>query len=75
MVAFFAALSRPQLVSSQTEGVLPVVQFCIGLNDNPTKNYRYCTCSVIAFDEVERKPYFDLWLSSGGCPVHESTFL
>ena len=23
----------------------------------------------IAFDEVERKPNFDLWLSRGGCPV------
>lgn len=25
---------------------------------------------VIAFDEVERKPNFDLWLSRGDCPVH-----
>ena len=25
---------------------------------------------IIAFDEVERKPNFDQWLSRGGCPVH-----
>ena len=35
---------------------------------------------VIAFDEVERKLNFDLWLSRGGCPMHgymlkKSTFL
>ena len=35
---------------------------------------------MIAFDEVERKPNFGLWLSRDGCPVHgymlkKSTFL
>ena len=35
---------------------------------------------MIVFDEVERKPNFDVWLSRGGCPVHgymlkKSTFL
>ena len=35
---------------------------------------------VIAFDEVECKPNFNLWLSRGGFPVHsymlkKSTFL
>ena len=28
---------------------------------------------LIAFDEVERKPNFDLWLSRVGCPVHSYT--
>ena len=26
---------------------MPVMLFCIGLNDNHTKNYIYCTSSVI----------------------------
>ena len=43
----FAGLSRFRSVSSQTEGILPAMLFCIGVDDNPTKYYLYCTCSII----------------------------
>ena len=39
-------------------------------NDNKLHKINIPPVKIIAFDEVERKPNFNLWLSRSGCSVH-----